>query len=241
MKRSWPVYLTIVCTLFGLLLSWQYKSIKIEEETNTSILQNSIIEMIEDLEVKIASVEEEIDILRDELAKYQKNDGNDIGTLKSLQDSLQRQRSLTSLTSESGTGLIITLDDNVQGAAAASTDFASFKPEDYIIHDKTLLYLLNELKAAGATAISINNQRIISSSDIRCVGTVILVNTIPMAPPYQVKALGNPEDIKEALLLGDEIPYLRARSFPVKFEIADVEIPGYKSSLRTSHLQKGEE
>ncbi|KUO53402.1 MAG: hypothetical protein APF76_09175 [Desulfitibacter sp. BRH_c19] len=241
MKKTWMFNITIVCTILGLLLSWQYKSTRAEADSSSSILHENIIEMIQQLETDIHDTEEEIGTIRNQLSQYQEVEDQDAGTLKFLQDYLHLQRSINSLTTVVGPGITITLDDNVQGAASASTDFASFRPEDYIIHDKTVLYLVNELKAAGAKAIAINNQRLVSSSDIRCVGTVILVNTTPMAPPYQIKALGDPEEIKEKLLLGDEIPYLKARNFPVKIEVGEVEIPEYKGNFRQSHLERGEQ
>ena len=241
MKKNWIINITIVCTILGLLLSWQYKSFRAEAGSSASILHQNIIDMITELETNIKSIEEEIGTLRNQLSQFQEDESQDAGTLKFLQDYLHFKRSLTSQTPVVGPGIIITLDDNVQGAAAASADFATFRPEDYIIHDKTILYLVNELKAAGARAISINNQRLVANSDIRCVGTVILVNTIPMAPPYQIKALGNPEELREKILLGNEVPYLKARNFPVKIEIGEVEIPEYRGSFRQSHLERGDQ
>ncbi len=238
MKKSWIINLTIVCTVLGILLSWQYKSSQAESVSTTSILHQNIVELIEELEDEIKEIEEEISTLRNEITEYQEMGTQGEDRLSFLQDHLHLQKSMSSLSPAIGPGLIITLDDNVQGAASASSDFASFRPEDFIIHDKSLLYLVNELKAAGAKAISINNQRLVANSTIRCVGTVILVNTIPMAPPYQIKALGDPEKMKEQLLMGEEIPYLKARNYPVKIEIAEVEIPEYKGSFRTTYIQK---
>jgi len=241
MRKTWLINLTLVCTILGILLSWQYKSYKVETPSATSVLQTNIIEMIQELEQEIKNVEEEISSLRSALTFYDEMGAEDAEKLAFLQDYLHYQRSMAALTPVKGPGLIITLDDNVAGAQSASADFATFRPEDYIIHDKTLLYLVNEIRAAGAQAIAINNQRIVATSNIRCVGTVILVNTTPMAPPYQIKALGNPEQMKEQLSQVGEIVYLKSRNFPVKIEVAEVEIPEYKGSLRRSHIQKGGE
>jgi uncharacterized protein YlxW (UPF0749 family) len=171
------------------------------------------------------------------LSTYHETEELEIDKLDSLKKLLQHQRMISAQTSAQGPGLVITLDDNVSGAQNASSDFLAFNPADYIIHDKTLLYLVNELRAAGAKAISINNQRIVTNSDIRCVGTVILVNTIPMAPPYTIKILGEPKTIEEQLSAGTEIPFLRSQNFPVKMEVSNVEIPEYKGSFRNNYLK----
>ena len=57
--------------------------------------------------------------------------------------------------------------------------------------------LVNELKNAGAEAISINDERIISTTSITCDGTVILINGNKISSPFTIKAIGSP-----ALILG---------------------------------------
>ena len=74
-------------------------------------------------------------------------------------------------------------------------------PNLYIIHDEDLLRVLNELRAAGAEAISVNDQRIVAMSEIRCAGPTISVNNVRSAPPYVIKAIGAPKTLSSALRL----------------------------------------
>ena len=73
-------------------------------------------------------------------------------------------------------------------------------PNRYIIHYENLLYLVNDLRNAGAEGISINGQRIVVSSEIRCVGNVILVNTTRLAPPFEISAIGDPKALELSLI-----------------------------------------
>ncbi|MBS3971034.1 MAG: hypothetical protein KGZ94_13085, partial [Clostridia bacterium] len=114
MKKNWIINITIVCTILGLLLSWQYKSFRAEAGSSASILHQNIIDMITELETNIKSIEEEIGTLRNQLSQFQEDESQDAGTLKFLQDYLHFQRSLTSQTPVVAPGIIITLDDNVQ-------------------------------------------------------------------------------------------------------------------------------
>ena len=241
MKKTWLINLTIVCTILGLLLSWQYNSFRAAEVMDpNAVLRENIIDNITALEANIQDIEEEISELRSQLDLFQENEIQDAGTLSILHDYLHFQRSLTSLTPVSGPGITIILNDNTQGWAAAATDPANFRNADlFIIHDKNLLYLVNDLRAAGARAISINNQRLTASSAIRCVGTMILVNGIPMAPPYEIRVLsmGDPEELRDRILLGNEIPSLMSRNFPVQIEVGEIEIPEYRGSFRPIHLE----
>lgn len=74
-------------------------------------------------------------------------------------------------------------------------------PNLYIIHDDDLLRVINELRAAGAEAIAINGERIVAMSEIRCAGPTLSVNNNRSAPPYEIKAIGNPNNLESALKL----------------------------------------
>ena len=78
---------------------------------------------------------------------------------------------------------IIAIDVPVTIIPVSYTHLDVYKRQD-------LLYIINDLKRGGAEAISINEQRIISTSEIRCVGNTILVNTTRLAPPYHIKVIG---------------------------------------------------
>jgi uncharacterized protein YlxW (UPF0749 family) len=70
-----------------------------------------------------------------------------------------------------------------------------------IIHDTDIAAVVNELKASGAEAISVNGQRIVAVSPIRCVGPTIMVNFTPQSPPFIIKAIGNPKTLKTGVEL----------------------------------------
>ena len=61
--------------------------------------------------------------------------------------------------------------------------------------------MVNELRAAGAEAISLNGQRLIGSSEIRCVGPTVLVNERRLAAPFVISAIGNPQTLESSLKL----------------------------------------
>ena len=87
---------------------------------------------------------------------------------------------------EFGKGIIITVTDG--DGSNSSTNWAS----DYIVHDGDLYEIVNSLKNAGAEAISINGQRIVSKSSITCAGNVVLINGEKVGVPYEIKAIGLP-------------------------------------------------
>jgi len=77
------------------------------------------------------------------------------------------------------------------------------------VHYEDLLQLVNELNAAGAEAIAINDERIIATSEIRNAGDYIVINTNRHSVPFEIKAIGNPENLEAALkLLGGVVDNL---------------------------------
>jgi uncharacterized protein YlxW (UPF0749 family) len=93
-----------------------------------------------------------------------------------------------------GPGIVITLDDAVSAEAPEDdSDPRSTGPSDEgRVLDQDLQRVVNGLWLAGAEAISVNGQRLTAMSAIRSAGQAILVDYRPLAPPYQVSAIGDP-------------------------------------------------
>jgi uncharacterized protein YlxW (UPF0749 family) len=88
-----------------------------------------------------------------------------------------------------GPGVVVTLDDNPDGNDAEGNGR---------ITDVDVQSVVNALWAAGAEAISVNDRRVSSLTAIREAGEAILVDYVPISPPYVVRAIGNPDDVEPA-------------------------------------------
>lgn len=230
MIKKWQISLTVVCVISGILLMsliHTNRTIVTEAAENPNA---DLIEIINRLEEETAFLEDQLNDQRNRIDSLHEDRIQGQGQLADLQITLSWLRSQASLTEVTGPGVIVILDDNAENAAAAkASDPLSFDPESFIIHDKDLLYLINDLRMGGAEAIAINNQRIVSSSDIRCVGTVILVNSTRLAPPYEIKAIGNPEVLSYHVENGQSFPWLKSKDFPVKISMElSLHLPPYK-------------
>jgi len=62
-----------------------------------------------------------------------------------------------------------------------------------------LIELVNKLKFSGAEAVSINGQRILATTDICHVGDNVEIDSVPIAPPYIIRAIGDPSDLEYIL------------------------------------------
>ena len=138
-----------------------------------------------------ADLQRRVAQLQSDNAQLVKSAPSDTARLKLLAKDLTNAQFLAGLTDVKGPGVIVTLNDSKKAVGALPPGFA---PPN-IIHDSDIAAVVNELKASGAEAISINDQRIVAVSPVRCVGPTIMVNFTPQAPPFVIKAIGNPKTL----------------------------------------------
>ena len=91
-----------------------------------------------------------------------------------------------------------------------------------VLHDQDLLLLVNELWAADAEAIAINDQRLSTTTAIRCTGPTVRVNGVAVGSPFIVEAIGDPGALSAALRLPNGIvDELQSVNIKVTVETAD--------------------
>ena len=138
----------------------------------------------------------------------------------------------------SGPGLRVTLDD---APPPADSDPVGGAPEQNaagLVQDADVQLAVNGLWAAGAEAISINGQRVGATTAIRQAGGAILVNFRPIAPPYDIEAIGDSEGLPRAFLASYEADTLARLTldYGVVFDFArvgDLDLPaGSGAELR---------
>ena len=101
-------------------------------------------------------------------------------------------------------------------------DAGFYDPNVFVIHDSDILLVINELRAAGAEAISVNGQRITSLSEVRCAGPVIQINGIRLTAPFKISAIGAPEMLATSLKLrGGIIDSIQQADIDVIIEKSD--------------------
>jgi uncharacterized protein YlxW (UPF0749 family) len=98
-----------------------------------------------------------------------------------------------------GPGLVVTLDDAPVSNSSTATDRGG-QAGDGRIYDRDLQAVVNALWAAGAEAISVNDQRLTSQTAIRSAGEAVLVDLRPLSPPYLLRAVGDVDALEPAFV-----------------------------------------
>lgn len=103
-----------------------------------------------------------------------------------------------------GPGVVLTVEDSAPLPAGPGGTAGSVNR----VTDGDLQIAVNGLWAAGAEAIAVNGQRLSATSAIRTAGSAVLVDFRPLSPPYEITALGDPDDLREGVDAGETGQYL---------------------------------
>ena len=191
-----PVSIVVLVLVFG--ITWQIKGVKknsaVESQISTRIetLQNDYKKELEKNEALLEQVIE----LQGDIAKYRDQVTQSGGAAEILKTELNRAEMIAGLTDVEGSGITVTLKD---GTTTSGTGTVVYDEAYGIVHDSYVLMFLNELRAAGAEALSINDERILATSEIRCAGPTISINNTKKAAPFEIKAIGEPDTLENAL------------------------------------------
>ena len=94
-----------------------------------------------------------------------------------------------------GPGITVRLDD----APPDSPRRDDVSPDVLVVHQQDIQDVMNALWAGGAEAMALMDQRVISTSAFRCVGNVLRLHGRLYSPPYEVRAIGDPDRLRAAL------------------------------------------
>jgi uncharacterized protein YlxW (UPF0749 family) len=240
--KSWQYPVAIGCVFLGMLIIWQFKLQKREGFPFYNSQRTELLTMIHNLETERNKLLLDLNDTRTRLENYIKSSSQGLSAYKALQNQIKTVEMKAGLLKVEGPALLVRLDDS------ALHPLRNDDPYFFLVHDVDLEALINELWAAGAEAISINDQRVITSTSIRCAGPTILVNSVRLIPPYEVKAIGPAESLEAALRMpgGWYDSMLQSIKNGVRVKILQkvkIVVPAYESSLifRYAKEVKGEE
>ncbi len=189
MNKNKIIISTIVGIICIILVCVMFMQFKIIEETDITGIEAAREEelqaMLSDWKTKYEEIEEKLLETEQKIAEYKEKIDSNEQASELLDEELEQTNLLLGKTDVVGEGIIVTLQDNEEKSITASD----------------LRTLINELKLAGAEAISINGSRILNMTAIVDVQPYILVNEERIISPYVVKVIGNQTYLSSALTL----------------------------------------
>lgn len=230
-RRSWWATMFLLCAVLGAMLGLSVKTQRakqVQDAVDKSQGANVLLKATVADQVRIAS-------LQKELAKVNAVP-SDSARVKVLAKQLAQAQFLAGLTDVKGPGVLVTMDDS---KLPYPKDMPVGLTPQNIIHDNDIGQVVNELKAAGAEAIAVNDQRLVAVSPVRCAGPTIFINNTPQTPPYMIKAIGDPKILTTALNIPGGITSALKAFDPAMFKVEKspklLLIPAYAGGMETKY------
>ena len=185
-------------------------------------------ERVQDLRAEVAALDAEIQGLSEQL---------DSASLTELEGVIEDLEQPAGLTAVSGPGLTVTLQDAPEEIREAAGDQVS----NAIVHQQDIQAVANALWAGGAEAMTLQGQRVISTTGIKCVGNTVLLHGVTYSPPYVISAIGPVDRMRASIESSSYVAaYLQAvDQYQLGWELEEevVEAPAFAGSTEMQYAE----
>ena len=235
-NKKISLVLGIMCFALTLGIVVQMRTVS---STNSTVSQNyeennlrgEVLKYKEKYENKYKELEKAQENLEETRKKTTKNNGE----LEEAENQIKQANKINGTTDVTGPGIIITLTD---GKSISNT----LNPSELIVHYLDILSVVNELKNAGAEAVSINDQRIVNTTGISCSGNIIDINKEKVGSPFVIQAIGLPEYLANLSRPGGYLEQMKDDGVNVKLEKSNnITIPKFNGVMKFKYLKNAKQ
>ena len=225
------ILLGLMCFLLTIGIFIQVKTVsqsgtEVARTMGEKELRNSVLEMKEKYEKQYKILEGKQKELDNLIASVSVNDS----ASSELSERLDEINSEIGLTALQGEGIIIRLEDGEENNSVSA--------RDSVVHDSDLKAIVNDLCTAGAEAISINGERIVSTTAITCIGNVIKINDKKIGNPFEIHAIGSKAFLDGAVSMnGRTLSQMKKDGIGVEVKRSDtVVVPRFDGIFTTDYI-----
>lgn len=235
-KNKVAITLGIVCLILTIAICMQINTIKSANSTvSQTLAENGLRDEVLKWKEKYDNISSELDTAEKKLGDIREKSTENDSTSSEKEEEIRLNNNLLGITNLVGQGIEMTIQDdpNATRENIGKLDDISL----HIVHDADLRAIVNELKNAGAEAISINGQRLVNTTAITCIGNVIKVNDERITSPFTIKAIGLPESLAGINRPGGYIERLKEKGIVVNIKKSNkIEIPKYTGAISSKYM-----
>ena len=226
----WQIGLTVLLAAGGYFAATQIRNeLEIREHLRIpSTRLNELAIRLQKQERRRASLEAAVGELRHQVVVLEREAAERQSGVARMNREVSELRALAGFIPLEGSGVVVEMRDSPRPIQPGDD------PNKTILHYTDIHAVINDLWAAGAEAIAINGERIITRTGLNCVGTTILCNTKRIAPPYTIVAIGDPARLLAHLQRpAGPAEILRAFGFPLRLQgLERVTVPAYRGTTQ---------
>lgn len=175
--------------------------------------QYQLAALVDRQQADIAVLRRQLSSLRSEADRLRRAVLGTQAGRSSLEDALNRASQEAGLVAVRGPAVKVTLGDSTQATAPDVNDL--------VIHSQDLQAVINALWRAGAEAIAVDGERVVSVSAVECVGNTLLLDGTVKSPPYDVVGIGSDQGRFSADPLVKELA-VEASTYGLVFDVTSV-------------------
>lgn len=227
-KLKMQISVGLICMILGFAITIQFRSVQKNNGAGTisGLRAAEIQSMYQKEKEKNEALYIDYERIKNDLDQYKEAINDTNTTTKLLKEQLDNAEVLAGMKEVEGPGVVVKMSDGTKTPLPGESESL------YWLHDADLLLVINELKDAGAEAISVNGERLISTSEVRCVGSVLSVNNVRTGAPFIINAIGDPKTLESALLFKGGVVADIAAYCEVDVKTAEnVVVPAYKGAV----------
>ena len=235
-KKQIAITLGIMCLILTLGTVVQIKTIKgTSKIVSQDFADNELRDQVLRWKERYDTTYNNLQNAEEKLEEVRKTASANTEGSEEKEEELKKNNMLLGLTDVTGEGVVVTLKDNDAVDSSKVLDLSYL-----LVHDGDLLGIVSELKNGGAEAISINGERIVSTSSITCEGNVISINGEKVSSPFVIKAIGKPTMYSALSRPGGTIEYLNSRIIATIKQESDITIEKYNGVISAKYMKYDE-
>lgn len=228
-KNRIALTMSIIAFIIAFSIVMQIKTVKEYKQANVEDMREDEIKtQISTYQSKYEEAKAQLEENQNKIEEYKTTNDENAKSSNLVDSELSESQALLGLTDVKGEGVIITLKD---------TDENKFTSDN-------LRYLVNELKYAGAEAISINGNRVVNLTDIATINdNFIIMNNgdVRLNSPYEIKAIGDRKYLTSTLNMKNSgfVDLMKSNNLNVEVKESDnITIGKYTGSIKSNYLKE---
>jgi uncharacterized protein YlxW (UPF0749 family) len=237
-RPGWRVAVPVVLVLAGLLMATS--AVTARGTDLRSERRTDLADLVRAQLARAAGTQAAVQQLRDDVDRLTAAQGTrdaPVGVARSQGDALAPEVGLTAM---KGPGVVVTLDDAQRDPGAALP--AGVTPDDLVVHQQDLQAVVNALWAGGAQGVEVMDQRLVSTSAVRCVGNTLILHGRVYSPPFTVAGVGNVDRMTASLRGAPSLVTYRewVDAVGLGYQVSTrsiLDLPAYTGELALSHAR----
>ena len=232
----WAVSVSVVLAAVGLLFATSEQTL---QGTGLRSGHTALIDFVRSQDRLVRQRAAAVQQLQDQVDALTAQEAPRIAGVARLRAAAAKLAPIVGTQAVIGPALTVTLDDAELTAASLPDGFSA---DDIVVHQQDVQNVVNALWSGGAEAMMLMDQRVISTSAVRCVGNTLILQGRVYSPPYVIQAIGEQSAMREAL---DKSPQIRiyldyVDTFGLGYDVTSktrARFPVYEGSLSLSYAR----